>query len=60
MTAGRAEEVERLPYRDVALLVGEGEQGRARFAMEAVFTDCKGGNRRPQRFVDQYVRSRRR
>lgn len=51
-TAGEVEEVVKLRYRDVALLVGEDEQGRTRFAVEAVFTYFKGGNRRPQRFVE--------
>ena len=46
------EEIVKLRYRDMALLVGEDEQGRARFAVEAVFTYFKSGNRRPQRLVD--------
>lgn len=57
-TAGVVEEVVKLRYRDVALLVGEDEQGRARFAVEALFTYFKGGNRRSQRFVEHCVRSR--
>lgn len=50
-TAGVVEEVVKLRYRDVALMIGEDEQGRTRFAVEAVFTYFKGGNRRPQRLV---------
>ena len=52
-TAGVVEEVVKLRYRDVALLVGEDEQGHTRSAVEAVFTYFKGGNRRPQRFVER-------
>ena len=56
-TAGVVEEVVKLRYRDLTLLVGEDEQERARFAVKAMFTYFKGGNRRPQRFVKQCVRS---
>ena len=41
----------KLRYRGMALLVNVDEQGRTRFAVEAVFKYFKGGNRRPQRFV---------
>ena len=45
-TAAVVEEVVKLRYQDIALLVSEDEQGRVRFAVEAVFTYFKGGNRR--------------
>ena len=41
-TAGVVEEVVKLRYRDVALLVSEDEQGRARFAVAALFHIFQG------------------
>lgn len=52
-TAGVVEEVVKLRYRGLALLVSQDDQGRPRFAVEAIFTYFKGGNRRPQRLVGQ-------
>lgn len=50
-SAEEVEDVVKLRYRDVALLISEDEQGRTRFAVQATFQYFKGGNRRPQRFV---------
>ena len=49
------EDVVKLRYRDMALLISEDEQGRTRFAVQATFQYFKGGNRRPQRFVIQIL-----
>jgi hypothetical protein len=48
----------KLRYRDVELRVGEDERGRTRFAVQATFNYFKGGNRRPQRFVDHNITRR--
>ena len=53
-TAKEVEDVVKLRYSDVELLISKDEQGRTRFAVQATFKYFKGGNRRPQRFVGLY------
>lgn len=47
--AEEVEEVLKLRYGDLALLLSQDDQGRKRFAVEATFSYFKGGNRRLQR-----------
>lgn len=49
--AEEVEEVLKLRYGDLALLLSQDDQGRKRFAVEATFSYFKGGNRRLQRSV---------
>lgn len=49
--AKEVEDVVKLRYGDVSLLISKDEQGYTRFAVQAAFKYFKGGNRRPQRSV---------
>lgn len=49
--AKEVEDVVKLRYGDVSLLISKDEQGYTRFAVQAAFKYFKGGNRRPQRKI---------
>ena len=53
-SAKEVEDVVKLPYRDIALLISEDEQGCTRFAVQATFEYFKRGHWRLQRFVGPF------
>lgn len=56
--AEKGEELAKLRYGDVALLLTEDDEGRTRFAVQAKFKFFKGDNRRSQQFVPPAPRHR--